>query len=172
MTRKKVVFSYGISQTLRITNFKNRSFRSGQNLFKSDQTWRRVSPLYLVTKTKRICAVACVGKKIRFSYRILRLFRMNSSYWILKIGMFHWVKELSKPKQTRYGVSPSNLESKTKRTFAIACLWEKLVFHTEICECPRTTNFINRFFDWVKKLFKSDQNWYVVCPMYLESKTK
>ena len=51
---------------------------------------------------------------------------------MLKIGLFCRVKELSKPNQTRYGVSPVYPESKTKKIFAVACLGKKLVFHTEI----------------------------------------
>ena len=53
---------------------------------------------------------------------------------MLKIGLFHRVKELSKSNQTWHKVSPVNLESKIKRVFATACLGKKLAFHTEICD--------------------------------------
>ena len=52
---------------------------------------------------------------------------------ILKIGLFHRVKELFKSNQTRYEVLHLYLEYKTKRIFAIACLGKMLVFHTEVC---------------------------------------
>ena len=38
----------------------------------------------------------------------------------------YWVKELSKSKQTRYGVSHVYLERKTKTIFGIACLEKKV----------------------------------------------
>ena len=84
--------------------------------------------MYLKSKTTRIFAIACLGKKLVFHTEICE-FR---KYRILKIGLFRRVKELSKSNQTRYGVSPVYLESKTKRVFAIACLGEKLVLNTEI----------------------------------------
>ena len=49
-----------------------------------------------------------------------------------KIEKFYRVKESFKSNQTRYGVSPLYVESKTKRIFAIASLGKHLVFHTEI----------------------------------------
>ena len=53
---------------------------------------------------------------------------------MFKIGVFHRVKELFKSDQIGYGVSHVFLDYKTKRIFAIACLGEKLVLHTEICD--------------------------------------
>ena len=53
---------------------------------------------------------------------------------ILKIGLFDWVKELSKSNQTRQGVSPVFLGFKTKIISAKDCLGKKLGFHTEICD--------------------------------------
>ena len=44
------------------------------------------------------------------------------------------VKNFFKLDQTRHGVSHVDLECKTKRIFAIACLEKKLVFHTEFCD--------------------------------------
>ena len=77
--------------------------------------------MYLKSKTTIIFAIACLGKKLVFHTEICE-FR---KYRILKIGLFRRVKELSKSNQTRYGVSPVYLESKTKRIFAIACLGKK-----------------------------------------------
>ena len=50
----------------------------------------------------------------------------------LKIVKFYRVKELSKSNQTRYRVSHGQLDAKTKRIFAKACVEKKLVFRTEI----------------------------------------
>ena len=44
------------------------------------------------------------------------------------------LKNFLKLNQTRYGVSHVYLESKTKRIFAVACLGEKFVFQSEICD--------------------------------------
>ena len=64
------------------------------------------------------------------------------------------------------------LECKTKQIFAIACLGKKLVFYTEICDSFEYLIFKYSIFDWVKKLFKSNQTRYGVSPVYIESKTK
>ena len=132
LPRKKMWFSYGNLRISPLVNFKDSVFHRIKELSKSNQTWYGVSPMYLESKTKRIFAIACVAK-FGFSYGNLRLFRMNSSYWILKIGLFHWVNELSKPKQTRYGVSPIYLETKTKKN-CHRLPRKKIGFHTEICE--------------------------------------
>ena len=75
----------------------------------------------LEPKPKRIFDIAGPGKKVSFSYRNFQLFRINCNYRTSKIGLFRRVKELSKTNQTRYGVSPVYLDSKTKRVFALAC---------------------------------------------------
>ena len=63
----------------------------------------------------------------------ITIFPHIRNYRILKIGLFHRVKELFKSNQTWYGVSPVYLESKTERIFGIAFLRKKLAFDTEIC---------------------------------------
>ena len=99
-------------------------------MFKSNQTRYGVSPGYVEGKTKRIFGIACLGKKLVFHTEICE-FREKG---ILKIGLFHRVKELSKSNQTRYGVSHVYLDYKTKRFFAIACVGKKLVFRTLISD--------------------------------------
>ena len=86
--------------------------------------------MYLESKAKRIFAMACLGKKLVFHTEICDY----SEIRILKIGLFHRVKELFKSIQTWYRVSRVYLESKAKRIFAITCLGKRLVFHTEICD--------------------------------------
>ena len=85
--------------------------------------------MYLESRTKRILAIACLGKKLTFYTKFFDYFE----YLISKIGLFHRVKELFKWNQTRHTVSPVYVEFRTKRIFAIACLGKKLVFHTEFC---------------------------------------
>ena len=84
--------------------------------------------MYTESKTKRIFAIACVGKKLGFHTQICDYFE----FLISKIGLFHRVKELFKSNQTRYGVFPGYVECKTKRIFGIACLGKKIVFQSEI----------------------------------------
>ena len=84
--------------------------------------------MYLEYKTERIFGIACVGKKLDFHTEICE-FRKER---ILKIGLFHQVKDLSKLNQTRYGVYHGHLDCKTKRVFDIACLEKKFVFRSEI----------------------------------------
>ena len=91
---------------------------------------------------------------------------------ILKIGLFHRFKELFKSNQTRNGVSPGNVDCKTKRIFGIACLRKKLAFHTEICYYSEYLIFKYSIFHRVKELFKSNQNRYWVSPGYVKCKTK
>ena len=56
----------------------------------------------LECKTERIFDIACLGEKFVFHTEICEIRDKR----ILKIGLFHWVKELSKSNQTRYWVSP------------------------------------------------------------------
>ena len=124
--------------------------------------------MYLESRTKRILAIACLGKKLTFYTEIFDYFE----YLISKIGLFHRVKELFKWNQTRYAVSPVYVESRTKRIFAIACLGKKLVLQSEICEYFEYLISKIGLFHRVKELFKSNQTRYGVSHVYLESRTK
>ena len=84
--------------------------------------------MYVDYKTKEIFGIACLGKKL-VSHTEICEFR---KYRILKIGLFHRVKELFKSNQTSYAVSPVYVKSRTKKIFAIACLGKKLVLRSEI----------------------------------------
>ena len=66
--------------------------------------------MYIKSKTKRVFSIDCLGKKLVFHTEICE-FR---EYRILKIGLFHRVKDLSKSNQTLYGVSHVYIKSKTK----------------------------------------------------------
>ena len=96
--------------------------------------------MYLECKTKRFFAIACLGKKLDFHTGICE-FRDKR---ILKIGLFHGVKELSKSNQTRDGVSHVYLECKTKRIFVIAGLGKKVSFSYGIWQLLRI-NCDNKF---------------------------
>ena len=95
-----------------------------------NQTGYGVYHGYLDCKTKRIFAIACAGRKLVFPTEICE-FR---EYRILKIGLFHRVKDLSKLNQTGHGVYHGYVDFKTKKSFAIACLGKKLVFRTLISD--------------------------------------
>ena len=62
-----------------------------KKFFKMFQTRNCASPLYLETKTKRILAKACLGKKLVFHTEICE-FREEQ---ILKTGHFHRVKNIN-----------------------------------------------------------------------------
>ena len=64
------------------------------------------------------------------------------------------------------------LECIAKRIFGIACLGKKLVFHTEICDNFKYLILKYSIFHPVKELSKSNQTWYGVSPVYIESNTK
>ena len=85
--------------------------------------------MYVESETERIFGIAGLAKKLAFDTEICYYFE----YFFSKIGLFERVKKLFKSNQTRYGVSPGYVESKTKKIFAIASLGKKLVFHTEMC---------------------------------------
>ena len=74
--------------------------------------------------------------------------------------------------QTRYAVYHGQVESKTKRILAIACLGKKLVLQSEICEYFEYLISKIGLFHRVKELFKSNQTGYGVSRVYLESRTK
>ena len=126
---KKLVFHTEICDYFKYLFFKYSIFRRVKELFKSNQTRYAVSPGCVECKTKRIFGIACLGKKLVFHTEICDYFK----YLFFKYSIFHRVKELFKLNQTWYRVSPGYVESKTKRIFAIACLGEKSVFHTEMC---------------------------------------
>ena len=81
--------------------------------------------MQLECNTKRICAIACPEKKLFFHTKFCE-FREKR---ILKIALFHWIKELLKSNQSCYGVSHVCLESKTKKMFVIACLDKNSYFN-------------------------------------------
>ena len=124
--------------------------------------------MYLESKTERIFGIACLGKKLAFDTEICYYFE----YFFSKIGLFDQVKELFKSNQTRHGVSPVYVKSKTDRIFGIACLGKKLAFDTEICYYFEYFFSKIGLFDQVKELFKSNQTRYGVFPGYLECKTE
>ena len=105
--------------------------------------------------------MACLGKKLVFQTGIFDYFQ----YLIFKYSIFHRVKELFKPNQTRHGVSHVYLECKAKRIFAIACLGKSLVFHTEISDYFQYLIFKYRIFHRVKELLKSNQTSYGKSPV-------
>ena len=166
--RKKLVFHTENCEYFEYLISKIGLFHRFKELFKSNQTRYGVFHVYLELRTKRIFAIACLGKKLVFHTEICEYFE----YLISKIGLFHRVKELFKSNQTGFGVYTGQVDSKTKRILAIACLGKKLVFHTEICEYFEY--FISKIglFHRVKELFKSNQTGYGVYRGQVESKTK
>ena len=84
--------------------------------------------MYLESRTKKIFAIACLEKKLVFHTKSCEYFE----YLISKIGLFHRVKELFKSNQTGYGVYHGQVESKTKRILAIACLAKKFYYYSKV----------------------------------------
>ena len=107
---KKLVFPTEICEFREYRILKIGLFRRVKDLSKSNQTRYGVSLVYIKSKTKRVFAIDCLGKKLVFHTEICE-FR---EYRILKIGLFHRVKDFSKSNQTRYGVSHVYIKSKTK----------------------------------------------------------
>ena len=137
-------------------------------MFKSNQTGYRVYHGYLECKTKRIFAIACLGKKFGFQSEI-------STYSLIlfsKLHKFYRIKELFKSNQTGYRVYHGYLECKTKRIFAIACLEKKFGFQSEISTYSLILfSKLHKFYR-IKELFKSNQTGYWVYHGYLNCKTK
>ena len=88
--------------------------------------------MYVESKTEKNFCNSLPRKKVRISIGNLDLFAYYSLILFSKIKKFCRVKELFKSNQTRYGVSPVYVESKTERIFGIACLGKKFVFQSEI----------------------------------------
>ena len=165
---KKIVFHTEICEFREYRILKIGLFHRVKDLSKSNQTRYGVSHVYIKSKTKRVFAIDCLGKKLVFHTEICE-FR---EYRILKIGLFHRVKDLSKMNQTGHGVYHGYLDCKTKRIFAIACAGKKLVFRTEICEFREYRILKIGLFHRVKDLSKSNQTRYGVSHVYIKSKTK
>ena len=53
---------------------------------------------------------------------------------VVKVYYLNWFIVLSKPNQTRYGLSPVYVDSETQKKSAAAYLWKKLGFRTESCD--------------------------------------
>ena len=83
--------------------------------------------MYVESRTKRIFAIACPGKKVSFAIGNIELFAY-SIFKNIEILSGQGVIQI-KPNS----VFPVCLKFKTNRIFAIACLGKKLVFHTEFC---------------------------------------
>ena len=165
---KKLVFRTEICEFREYRILKIGLFRRVKDLSKSNQTRYGVSFVYIKSKTKRVFAIDCLGKKLVFHTEICE-FR---EYRILKIGLFHRVRDLSKLNQTGYGVYQGYLDCKTKRIFAIACAGKKLVFRTEICEFREYRILKIGLFHRVKDLSKTNQTGHGVYHGYLDCKTK
>ena len=103
-----------------------------KNFFKLDQTRHGVSHGYLESKAKRFFGITYLGKKLVFHTEFCE-FREQR---ILKIGLFHGVKELSKSNQTRHGVSHEYLKSKPKIVFGIPCVEKSWVFIRKFAIIP------------------------------------
>ena len=119
-------------------------------------------------KTKRLFAIAFLGKKLVFHTEICDYFQ----YLNFKYIIFHREKELFKSNQTGYGVYHGYLESISKRIFAIACLGKKLALHTEICEFCEERILKIGLFHRAKNFLKLNQTRYGVSHVYLKCKTK
>ena len=108
-------------------------------LFKSNQTQYGVFHVELEWKTKSFFGIACLEKKLAFHTEICYYFKKA----ILKIGLFHQVKELVKSNQTRYGEPHGCLESKTKIIFAIACLEKSSDFNRKFAIISNRLRLLN-----------------------------
>ena len=110
-------------------------------------------------KQKSIFGLACLGKNLGFHTEMLE----SREKGILKIGLFHRDKELSKSNQTRYAVSPVKWERKIKKNW-YTLSGKKLVFHTELFKFREKGNLNKGIFHRVKELSESKQTRYGVSP--------
>ena len=74
LPRKKVSFWYGNLLLFRIFFFKNRSFSSGQGVVQIEPNSVWASRLYVESKTKRIFAIASLGKNLVFHTEMCNYF--------------------------------------------------------------------------------------------------
>ena len=86
LPRKKDSFPYANLRTSRLANFNYRSFWLGQDVIQSEPNSVWSIPCVCEMWNKKNFAIACVGKKVIFSYGSLRLFRKsnfeNRSFWL------------------------------------------------------------------------------------------
>ena len=143
-------------------------FHRVKELSKSNQTRHWVSPVKWKCEAKSIFGLACLGKRLVFQTELYE-FREKG---ILKIGLFHRVKELPKSNQTRYWVSSTYWQCKAKSIFCLACLGKKLYFHIETFEFREKGILKTGLFHRLKELPKSNQTRYWVSPAYWQFKAK
>ena len=157
---KKAIFLYGNLRVPQITNFKNRSFASEQELSKSNSTPYGVLAVYLKSKTKKIC-YRLPGEKVSFSYGELPIFQKsdckNKSFW-LGPGVLQ-----IKPNLVWCIVRVGGLWDKKK--FCNRLPLKKICFQYENLQILRITNFKIRSFpsnQWVVQI-KPHSVWSIDC---------
>ena len=106
--------------------------------------------------------MACLGKQVFFHAEFCEFWEKR----ILKVVIFHWVKRLSKSNQTWHAVSPLQVDSRTKRIFAIACLVKKVFFHTELFEF-REKGILKRLFFIGSMSFPNQTKLGMKYPMFI-----
>ena len=107
-------------------------------------------------------------KKVSFAIGNIELF----AYFIFKNIEILSGQGVVQIKPNWYAVSPVYVDSRTKTIFAIACLGKKLVLQSEISSYSLILFSKIKKFYRVKEMFKSNQTWYAVSPVYVESRTK
>ena len=117
--------------------------------------------MYITSKTKRVFAIDCQEKKLVFHTEICE-FR---EYRILKIGLFHRVKDLSKLNQTGYEVYHGYLDCKTKKNFCDSLRRKKVSFSYVNLRISRIPNFENRSFSSGQGLVQIERKsvWSIPC---------
>ena len=124
--------------------------------------------MYIKLKSENGLAVACLEKKSEFRWLIFAKKRII----FFKYSLFQNVKELFKSNQNWCASPTMYNERKSENRLAVACLEKKSDFRSLIIANKRIIFFNYSFFQNVKELFKSNQNWCASPTMYIETKNK
>ena len=150
LPRKKVSISYGnvrfFSNNLRLLNFKNRPFSSGQGLvqIEPNSVWsipcvprvKNITNFWYSLPRKKV--LISIGNIDFFAYSSFKNIEILSGQGVVRIEP-NSVCIIPFIYIYKYIYIYIYIVSKRKRIFNIACLGKKLVFHTEISDFFRIT---------------------------------
>ena len=119
--------------------------------------------MYIEFKSENGLAVACLEKESEFRWLIVA----NMRIIFFKDSLFQNVKGLSKSNQNWYVSATMYVNCKSGNHLAVACLEKSSEFRLLIVANKRIIFFKSSFFENVKELFKSNQNWCESPTMYI-----
>ena len=161
LPRKKVSFSYGNLRISQITNFKNRSFSSGQGVvqIEPNSVWS-IPCVYRVSNKKNFW-YSLPRKKVSFSYGNLRISQITN----FKNRSFSSGQGVVQIKPNSVWSIPCVYRVSNKKNFWYSLPRKKVSFSYGNLRISQITNFKNRSFSSGQGVFQIEPNsvWSIPC---------